>query len=195
MALYLFGLGVEPDKKALMAACFFGHSEMVNLLLKLGMDFNDIGVSLFLMVLDGYDTKNKTSFSYDNLINNDNIFRNDVYNYGVNHIEIFKLLLHNISMNDWKFIRYLPVDFYDLDIFTYLLSESFDINQKLCFDHMGNPCDATVLEMSIIHNKINITELLLQHGTNISITFVNAIKLINDNEEFKTLLEKYGVNI
>jgi ankyrin repeat protein len=195
MATYLFDLGAVLNEKALTCACFFGHLDMVKLLLSLGMEFSTIP-NLFFAILDGCDCIGKASLSYDKLVEDDLTFRNDLYNYGTEHIEVFKLLIkYEVPHGSWQFLRYLPIAFYDPIIFSYFLKGDVDPNERFMFDFIGYLYKASLLEMSIIHNKIDITELLLQYTTNISIQSVYASEIIERNENFKNLLLRYGADV
>lgn len=196
IATYLFDLGAELNENALTIACFFGHFETVIMLLKLGMTFNmtinSIKENLFTFTSAGYLTQNCSSEIYNNLVSDDIIFRNDIYNYGEGYLDIVKLLInYNVPIdNSWSWIFTRQSDiFYEVEIFRYFLQNGMNINKTTGHNSM------TFLEVAINFKKLDVIEFLLQEGINKKITNERAIKIINDNEQIKHLLLTYGVDL
>jgi hypothetical protein len=192
--VYLLDLGAELDIKALISACFFGHLRMIELLLSYGMEFSSIEENLFTITINGELLKGTPSIEYTNLIKDNNIFKNDIYNYGRDYVEIFRLFIkHGIPKPNYPILEILPKQFYELDIFTYFIGDDIDINKVLNSTKRGEP--ENLLELSIIYQKIEITELLLEYGTNPVVRNKSVIQKVKENKEIHNLLLKYGVMI
>jgi hypothetical protein len=185
------------EQYLLTVACFFGHVNMFNLLLTWEIDL--YATPLFMTVIDGSSKKGKRSQIYDILTKGNNIFRNDVYHYGDEHMAIMKLLIkHNVQCKYWQCFVLIPVKLWDADVLRHFLSTSndFDINKKFRanWHEYDKEKEFSLLEISIFRNRIDITEVLLQHSTNAKITSNYALETIKNNVEFNNLLLKYGVN-
>lgn len=180
MVEYLLNLGADirtEDNLAFISACFFGHLHIVELLLDRGVQINTITQDLFMLTVYGSIPTGKFT-GYAILIKNvDTIFRNDLFNFGKNHLDIFKLLMeNNVPVLNFGIFNILPSTYYNNDIFTYLLSHCANIN----LDEILNIC--------IIQKNITITKFLLDYGAN-----ANSITCC-ENDEIKKLLIEYGYN-
>ena len=204
IASYLFDFGAELNEKALISAIFFGHCDTLVMLMKFGMNINSLNEDLFIVSWCGYIVKSNptaSSDTYGNLINNNTIFRNDIVNYESTYqiTNIIKLLINcGIRMpNDFIPSAYSNL-FYDVDIFTYFIQNGFDIDKN----NISSYYPRNILEGVIIFAKpdkmnLDIIELLLQNGFNLTIKDTNAIEVVNDPvfEPIKILLLKYGIYI
>ena len=220
LAEYLLDYGAELNHKALETACFFGHLEIVIMLLKRGLAFDQYE-KLFNLTICGRvcmvesfsavsEQSKVAAYSlYKELITpnmdtsiNDEIFRNDLYQYGNYSIGILKLL---ISHDTKKLYRYnldlglLTDRFYDIEIFRYLIENNtlIDINKKFIpRDIVLNGIEEiTLLECSVIYNKLDIIEFLLQNGAKGPIINDRAVKKAKINQPIIDMLMKYGIII
>ena len=209
IALYLFDLGALFNDKALISAFYFNHFETIIMLMKLGMNLNLISMNddLFVAAHMGFVAKGTPNEIYDKLIddtfdNNDAIFRNDTYNYGISeHSDIIKLLIsYDIPVkNIMAMITPYHNLYYDVKIIEYLICNGLNTNKRWGMAQVDGD-SRTLLEGVIIFAKpdkmyLDIIELLLQNKCNKEIINENAIKTINNPvyEPIKTLLLKYGV--
>lgn len=196
MALYLLDLGAELDNKALVSACFFGHLEIVILLLKLGMDIYSITDNLYTVTKMGNSPKCSKTFVYDDLINNNTIFRNDVYKYGNKYVDIIKLLIeYDVPAQGIVILYPYNSNFYDIDIFKFYIKIGLDINIKWKSPVPEYCDDRNFLEGSIIFDHIDIVEFLLESGVIPNITDTAAIRTINKNKQIRDLLLKYDISV
>lgn len=191
IATYLFDLGAELDDKAMICACFFGHYETVVMLLKFGMNLSLIKENLFTFTSIGYLMAACSSDIYNDLINNNIIFRNDIYNYGNEYLDIVKLLInYNVPIGySCIFDKHSDL-FYDVEIFRYFLQNGMNINKTIGHNNLN------FLEIAIIVKKEAVIEFLLQNGIDKKITNKKPInEIINNNEYLKNLLLMYGVDV
>jgi ankyrin repeat protein len=210
---YLLYQGAKLDEKALISACHFGHLEIVELLLKYGLCFDNTQDNLFEVIIDGYSGENK---SYKKLIEGDDIFRNDIFEYGNNHLEIMKLLIkHNYKPPNWEVLATLPKSLYDVELFSYFLTDDVDPNKKFMipdryslYGKSIHQIEMNLLEMCILNGNLEIIELVLQKFPNQVITcksVLNTLKLMSrpgwgladqsGKHNIKNLLGKYGVSV
>lgn len=177
IAKYLYGFGVEINDKCMLSACYFGHLEIVKYLLELG---KDVDSDLYDMVKDGYKKKDE---SYNKLIDGSDVFMNDAYHGGKEHIKILELLLkYGMIINniDGDFNK----DFYNVEIFKYVIQQVEDINKKYN-KIIGS---FTFLDLSVLCEKYDVVDLLLSHGAIPTLTgFISY--------GYKSLLLKYGYEI
>lgn len=195
IAGYLIDLGAIYDDKLLLVACFFGHLQMINFLLKLGTNFNNVD-DVFSIMLDGKFCRDKPSKTYTNIILTD-MFRNDMYNYGDEYVNILRLLLVcNVNKPDWRFLERLPIEFYEIDIFIHFISNDTNTVENFRGQHL--------LVKSISNRKMDMIKFLLQYMSeqksdklDESILTEELITVININkdEELKNLLKSYGIDI
>jgi hypothetical protein len=177
---YLLDVGADvhaENDMAFVSACFFGQSDVVKLLLEKGVEIYKINSDLLILVVYGCIPAGKYT-GYVILLEDATtpIFRNDLFNYGKNHLDIFKLLMCNSVpvVNSYIFCI-LPHAFCNGDIFAYLLLHCTDIDMD------------KVLGESINSQNIKVVKFLLDNGANPSI--INETK---NNEIQKLLLEYSG---
>ena len=220
IASYLFELGAKLNDKAMISACYFGHYETVIMLLQLGMAFSSTSSltrvnNLFKITYMG---TNGCCFSYseiyDDLIEDNIIFRNDLYCGGDKHLEIVKLLIsYNYpTFGETIFFPYSQT-FYDVEIFSYFIQNGYDINKKwespmIKANGKRENDSRNLLEGAIImhiedytfgddHDGLAIIEFLLQSGIDTVLTNKYAIRIVNESQytEFQKLMMMYGVHI
>ena len=208
---YLYDLYAEDalqlNIKALFSAIFFGHYDTIIMLLKYGMDFNMVSVctsslisikenNLFEIARTGYCSQNSHSEIYNDLVNNNTIFRNDNYNYGEasEYVNIIKLLIsYQTPIGKCCIFNRHSVIFYSIDIFTYFLQNGMDIN--ITWGHHSKNVN-NFLTVAISAKKLDVIEFLLQNKINTKILKNHEINnTINNNEQIKNLLLKYGVKL
>ena len=195
---YLYDLGAELNIKALICAIFFGHFQTVIMLLKYGMKFSLIYSinknNLFDITLDGHKSHNVFSKIYYEIVNNDPIFRNDIYNYGNDneYVKIVKLLIdHGVPTDNYCIFNRHSIIFYNVDIFTYFIKNGMDINIK-----WGSRKNNNFLTTAIGAKKLDVIEFLLQQKIDTTIVKNHENKfIIYENEQIKNLLLKYGVDL
>ena len=180
MVNYLLDLGADihtGDDMAFASACFFGHFDTVKLLLDRGVDITMITRDVCLLSVYGCISTGKF-IGYGMLIEgNDTIFRNDLFNFGKNHLDIFKLLMeNNVPVLSSDIFSILPRTHCNNYILMYILSHCADID----LDNALNTC--------IVQKNITVTKFLLDHGAN-----ANSISFC-ENDEIKKLLIEYGFN-
>ncbi len=124
IAMYLINLDANMNTfdKALISAIYFGHLNIVNLLISLEIDLHSIKENLFSVLIS-------TNFRYKNLIENNTIFRNDMFIFGKDKLEILKLLMkHNLPVLDNIFstIQHRTLEtFYNVEFFTYCIANGW----------------------------------------------------------------------
>ena len=213
LASYLYDHGAELSYRALESACFFGHYDTVIFLLKLGMTIrmitieNEQNVNLFSSVFGGnsnyrYDPNDRDKsrdICYNLFINRDDIFRNDIYNFGTNstYVNIIKLLItYDVpKLNHYTAcLGVMPEEFYDIDVFKYFISDGDDlINLK--YSSIYEYSLLSLLESSIIHEKLDIIEFLLQKGATGPIENSSAIDTIKKSQPIMNILMRYGIEV
>lgn len=179
MMKYLLGFDVDINIKAIKVACFFGHLEVVKILLELGEVFDD-GDDLFLIVLTGYYLGRKASDVYDMLVDGD-IFKNDVYYHGNGHWKIIELLMaYNVDVGKCEFMPLIKNDYGLMDFYKYIINHVSDVNEK--FGGMY------LLDTVIINKNYDVMKMLLENG-------VNAFDKSNieNDVECKSILAEYGL--
>lgn len=176
MVTYLLKLGANLNTEnnlALIVACYFGHLNIVEFLLD-KINLNDIIENLLMVIVEDYiddrslDNKESKFSMYRKIIKNSTIFRNDIYNYGNDHVEIFKLLCgRNIALHDYEILKILPERFYSIEFISCLISNGFDINYKFKLNILKSLIQisetATVLGICIILNKFDIVKYLVEY--------------------------------
>jgi ankyrin repeat protein len=185
---YLFGLGANLDNRALIAACFFGHMDVVNLLLSWGMDFKNIDDDLFEVIHDGYRYINHSSSTYTKLITSDPILKCHYYYYGSDYIDILKLLInHNVPICDTKLLFNSEL-LLDIDFIKYSMEMGLDINVKI----EGYVGYDNLFTYSIHMCKWHVAEFLLKCGIEVCPLSYTNEKNISILEPLKKLLLDYG---
>ena len=192
MVEYLLNLGADihtEDNLAFASACFFGQLHIAELLLDRGVQINTITQDLFMLTIYGSIPTGKIA-GYPILIkNSDTIFRNDLFNFGKNHLDIFKLLMeNNVPVLNSDIFGILPESYRSNEFLMYILSHCVNIN----LDQVLNTCivqkNMTVLIACMIQKNITVVKFLLDHGAN-----ANSIAYC-ENDEIKKLLIEYGYN-
>lgn len=154
MVNYLLDLGADihtENNLAFISACFFGHLHIIQLLLDKGVIISTIDIDLFILIVYG-SIPIKKQLGYKILMIG-NIFRNDLFNIGTSHLDIFKLLMsHDIPILNLDIFSILPKTYYNNDIFTYILSHCTDTNLD------------KILEQNVDLKNIPIVKFLLDHG-------------------------------
>ena len=218
LAEYLLDYGATLSYKSLVSACFFGHLEIVILLLKRGLTFSSSSTgddNVFNMTIYGklcsmhnveYFTQSMpddlSPTFYNNLIKDDDTFRNDIYNFGSDHSEILKMIIadncristeqNNLFVSN---LGTLTEEFYDIDILKYFTIDENIINStyKVFNAHYYEREKRTLLESSIVYKKLDVIEYLLQKGASSPINNNTAIIAMNSNMLIKNMLTKYGI--
>lgn len=176
MVIYLLKLGTDintENNMALIVACYFGHLNIVEFLLD-KINLNDVVENLLMVIVEDYtdertlNNKESKFLMYRKIIKNSTTFRNDIYNYGNDHVEIFKLLCdRNIILNDYEILKILPERFYSIEFISCMISNGFDINYKFKLNISKSliqiPETATVLGICIILNKFDIVKYLVEY--------------------------------
>lgn len=131
IAKYLLEFDIEMNVKSLVMACFFGHYEIVMMLLELGLDFCDVDENLFDVVITGYARRNAYSELYEKFVSEDDIFKNDTFKYGDGSNKIIELLMkYNVSVGNCEFVPKIHYNFITVDFFKYIVERIDDPNQK-----------------------------------------------------------------
>ena len=219
MATYLLDLGANVHAEndlAFIVACYFGHLDMVQFLLS-RIDINNITENLFMITLNGYKEKHfdYQYSTYGKLINGNTFFRNDIYHWGNQSVNIFKLLSqHNAIITDHTILETLSHKFYSREFVACLISNKFDINTTFCIDCFNSRIlifaitddslytklrkePVSILELSVYFGKTDVVQLLLDNGANVSINNNGPITIANlmDHAEIKKLLLEYGAEL
>jgi ankyrin repeat protein len=187
-AKYLYALGAELNNESLKAACFFGHYDIVLYVMSSGLELTNVD-QLLGNCLFSYHSRCRSSPTYDDLIKDGTIYKNDVYNYGKGCVDICKLLFkHGVKMSDDNFIPLFLKEFFDVELFTYFVGQLPDINKKYNFYHDTQ----TLLEASIMNDAIEVTELLLKLGAKPYTDDTNIFMALKEEGKFRDLLLSYG---
>ena len=216
IAEYLLDYGAKLSCKALVSACFFGHFETVILLLKRGLKFEDISDNLFNMIVNGklcaihdfrrYITPSISSSlnHYYQLTENNDTFRNDIYHYGNDHVNILKLLISYDTKqlgNRILDLGQLTAEFYDIDIFKYFMDDVMFFSNVKCViaSQFNEQEERTLLESSIAYEKLDLIEYLLQKGAKGPITNYNVLYKLKHSQDLSqqimNVLMKYEIRI
>jgi hypothetical protein len=190
IAKYLFALDTKLDNKALICGCFFGHLDIVTWLLSLGMDFNNITENLFVAVEHGYSYRLKMyeSETYTNLINNNTIFRNDIYNYGGKYIDIVNVLIkYDVPIPDVHDVNIASIICISTDVFKYFIN-NVDINLMI---KISDNRYISLLELAVIICNQDIIKLLLNYGIDPHVKDYQAVRYVKSNARFID----YGIKI
>jgi ankyrin repeat protein len=203
---YLLELGAQYDSfdnKAFIMACYFGHLECVKYLLQMGTNVNEIKENLFLITCHGSGKSNglSSNSTYNDIVKDTNIFRNDKYQCDIRHLEIFKILIeYNISIPDINIFGMHSKYIIDVDVMLYFISNGFDVNSDIeqlktytvLLDRFEYPSSS--LEVCIYYNYIHVVKILLEHGANVNVNNNNTIKLATSEgyDDIKKLLLEYG---
>lgn len=209
MMLYLLDLGADikcNNNLAIPTAIFFGHYPMLKILLEYGMKLDDSKHNLLMMCAYGSSVQEYKIIGYEILTTELNIFRNDQFNYGLHYADIFNFLMeNNVIVPDHTFIEVLDKQYYSINLFTYVMQNSIDINSKLNVINsraINNASQAGVinkqspyylkylLERAIIADSLDIIELLLENGA-----CYNGLILTTKNEQILNVLRIYGADI
>lgn len=209
MVIYLLELGADINAELYMAlnvACYFGHIDIVKFLLE-KINLADITENLLMVVIHGwmsiiYEINEKnTCAPYRKLRGLNNILRNDVYNYGIHHKDIFELLISKninlINLDILEILEMMPAYFFKLKFVSYIISIGFDVNtvfkrDVLDFKH------ATILELSvyvydIVLVKYLLVKYILDNGANVTTNNDRLTKIVEHTPiEIKNLLSTYG---
>lgn len=167
MATYLLELGANinaENNMAMNVACYFGHINMVKFLLD-KIDLTDITENLFMTVMSGYISLthevNETNVfaPYRKLRGTNNILRNDLYNIGESHTDIFELLRSkDINLTEIsKILDILPDCFYNKEFFSHIISIGFDISSTCQHDQILNYLTEDFLSNKLSLHSNNIT--------------------------------------
>lgn len=157
MAKCFLEMGVKVDDNALVCACFFGHLDMVKLLLGLDIDAHVVNdkFKLYDVVVSGFKNSNYVNDTYDKLIMDNMIFRNDIFQFGDGFMDIFKMLMDlSVSMKDCReFFRFK--DFYTVEIISY-----FVLGGGNLYNYYKN----AIYMSDLINKNIEIRNLFDEHG-------------------------------
>lgn len=157
IAKYLLEFDIEIHIKALISACFFGHLNIVKMLLELGQSFDDVDENLFDVVIWG-NSKPEISKCYDRLIDDD-IFKNDVYEYGKDHYAIIQILMeYKISVGKCDFIEKINENMCKIDFYKYIVMNVEEPN--------GIFGGKTLLESATYLGNVEVINMLLECGVN-----------------------------
>jgi hypothetical protein len=154
--LYFVALGGTININfGIKIACYFGHIDMVKYLLSNGACLEP---ELFTICANGSNTFFGRDIYSSEFIKNNNIFRNDIFNFGNFHEEIFKILMINdIDMSDINFFKLIKTQPYIIEIIKYGINKGINIE---CFYDL--------------HNKnIKIANFLVDCGLDIDIETVS----------------------
>lgn len=189
IAKYLYALGVELCEKSLLCGCFFGHIDIIRMLLGWGMEFGGLTENPFLTCMAGQNIRDATSKPYENLIDGNKIFINHVYNYGDGYDNILKLLIsYEVQISDDLYVIHLLKS--DVEVVKYFLENDLDINLKFGIDGLM----ISLLEGALLCKNFKVVELLLDCGIEMHRMNDNVIKICNkyDYCDVKKLLLDYG---
>lgn len=186
IAKYLLGYDVQMNIKALTASCFFGHGDIVIMLLELGLNFEDVKENLFDVAIFGKNSANRESDIYDRLVDDD-IFKNDLYEYGKDHYKIIQLLMkHELPVGKCNFLPRIGGEFCNVEFYKYIMMNVEDVNEKF-----GG---ITLLESSVSCRNKEVTEMLLKYGLSLMKPIIIVPSGAGD-DNMKNLLLKYGQEV
>jgi ankyrin repeat protein len=165
---YLLELGAVINYDiAIKTACFFGHIHMLKYLLNYNYSLNS---ELYLMA--AYGSSKDAHIGYAKLIENNTIFRNDVFNFGESYMEIFQLLMeNNIGVPELVFFEILNVKYYSMEIFGYMINLGI--------------CPTFILKNCIKYDILPIIKYLLENGANCN-------GLCGKTDDINEVLRDYG---
>lgn len=174
---YLHDLGITFDSELLIVGCYYGHYEIVEILLGYGLNFCDLDEDFFAIVHDGLYGGNN---GYENLIKSLPIIRQPIFKIGDGQLDILKLLInYNVPVINFdKIFRNNSKKFYDIDIVNYCVACGMDINM-------------VPLEICIYYKKYDLIRWLLDCECNVYLSD-GCWKVIDGNDNLKTIFKDYG---
>lgn len=176
---YFCKLGMKIDNILMIIGCYCGHYDVVEILFKYGLDYNDIDENLYVIVSDGERMRNCTSLKL--IKDNPYFIEQDFLHRRCKHLKIFTLLIeHKVPIYDFgEIFRDGHYDFYNVDIVKYCIDNGMDINKHI------------LLSSCIYWKKIDLIKLLLNNNINVNLESLHC-GLVNDNDDMKKLFMDYG---
>lgn len=184
IAHYLMDINSDVDYKlAVECACYFGHYDAFNFLLKYCDDYDK---NLFDICINGMYGDNDNNRFYNKLVNKINIL-NDIVGSGDDYAKIMLVLLDMNLIMDINIFYKIGPEYYNTKIIDYMLDAGHDKNELLkffaikeCNDRYCNFNEPKMLIMIVTH--------LLDNGANPNVENVK-------NDDIKQLLTKYGCEL
>lgn len=172
---YLYDL-IDLDCELLIIGCWFGHYDVVKLLVNYGLQFCD-DEDFFAIVHEGIYRNTKI---YDKLQKCQLFNRLYACNFGIGQSDILKLLMnHNVPVTNFdKIFGTYSEHFFEIDIIKYCVENGMDI-------HMVK------METSIYYKKYDLIRWLLDCGYVVNLSD-GMWAVVNDNMDMKQLFGEYG---
>jgi hypothetical protein len=172
---YLYDL-IDLDCELLIIGCWFGHYDVVKLLVNYGLNFCD-DEDFFVIVHDGIYRNDKI---YDKLQKCQLFNKLHTYYSGNGQSDILKLLInHKVPVTNFdKIFNIYSEKFFDIDIIKYCVENGMDIH-------------IVKMETCIYYRKYDLIRWLLDCGYVVNLSDGDWA-VVNGGGELKKIFDEYG---
>lgn len=193
MVRYFKEMDAKLCEKSLASACYFGHFEIVKMLLCYGLEFGDMVENPFVLCVKGMHNVGQENEPYTNLIKDNDIFRNHIYNYGNGYDDILKLLVVcNVCVPHYDNVGVQYLMELDVGTIRYFLDGGMNINLRFEYKNVM----MSLLEYTVLKN-IKMVKFLLDAGIECHVLNINVVNKCHKEKymDIKQLLLDAGFDL
>jgi hypothetical protein len=193
MTKFFKDMNAKLCNKSLGSACYFGHFEIVKMILCWGLEFDVMVENPFVMCIVGMNSGEHQNAPYTSLIDGNDIFRNHIYNYGDGYNDILKLLMvYNISIPHYNDVGIPYLMKLDDDILKYFFDTGMDINLRFEYNNVM----VSLMEYAVLKN-IKMVKFLLDCSIDCHKMNKQVIRKCHKDKyaDIKQLLMDYGFDL